>query len=110
MGKAHGEGLAALEWGFLHEQGHFTLLMSEAGTGKTTLINVLLSRHFKDVTNVDGQAIYCIRTSDLARFTYVMNAKLGFEEMLRIALEQLGYPPKAAKLGLLKNSSGSSVN
>ena len=95
MSKAHREGLAALEWGLLHEPGHFTLLLGQAGTGKTTLINVLLDRHFQCIANGDGQAIYSIRTSDLARIAYVMNPKLGFEEMLRIVLEQLGYPPGA---------------
>jgi general secretion pathway protein A len=95
MSKAHREGLAALEWGLLHEPGHFTLLMGQAGTGKTTLINVLLDRHFQCIANADGQAIYSIRTSDLARIAYVMNPKLGFEEMLRLVLEQLGYPPSA---------------
>ncbi len=103
MSKAHREGLAALEWGLLHEPGHFTLLMGQAGTGKTTLINVLLDRHFQCIANADGQAIYSIRTSDLARIAYVMNPKLGFEEMLRTVLEQLGYPPSATtKLELLR--------
>ncbi len=86
MSKSHREGLAALEWGLLHEPGNFTLLMGEVGTGKTTLINVLLSRRY-----------------ELARIAHVMNPKLGFEEMLRVILEQLGYLPSAAtKLELLK--------
>ncbi len=86
MSKSHREGLAALEWGLLHEPGSFTLLMGEVGTGKTTLINVLLSRHY-----------------DLARIAYVINPKLGFEEMLRVILEQLGYLPNAVtKLELLR--------
>ena len=86
MSKSHREGLAALEWGLLHEPGNFTLLMGEVGTGKTTLIGVLLSRNY-----------------DLARIVHVMNPKLGFEEMLRVILEQLGYLPSAAtKLELLR--------
>jgi len=86
MSKSHREGLAALEWGLLHEPGNFTLLMGEVGTGKTTLINVLLSRRY-----------------ELARIAHVMNPKLGFEEMLLVILEQLGYLPSAAtKLELLK--------
>jgi general secretion pathway protein A len=97
MSKAHREGLAALEWGLLHEPGHFTLLLGQAGTGKTTLINVLLDRHFQCIANSDGRAIYSIRTSDLARIAYVMNPKLGFEEMLRVVLEQLGYSPGAPR-------------
>jgi general secretion pathway protein A len=90
MSKSHREGLAALEWGLLHEPGSFTLLMGEVGTGKTTLIGVLLGRHY-----------------DLARIAYVMNPKLGFEEMLRVILEQLGYLSNAAtKLELLRKFEG----
>ncbi len=76
MSKAHREGLAALEWALLHEPGCFTLLMGDVGTGKTTLINVILAR------NHDG-----------ARIAYVMNPKLSFEEMLRVILKQLGHLP-----------------
>jgi general secretion pathway protein A len=86
MSKSHREGLAALEWGLLHEPGNFTLLMGEVGTGKTTLINVLLGRAY-----------------DLTRIAHVMNPQLGFEEMLRVILEQLGYLPNAVtKLDLLR--------
>ena len=86
MSKAHREGLAALEWGLLHEPGNFTLLMGEVGAGKTTLINVILNRNY-----------------DHARIAYLMNPKLSFEEMLRSILEQLGYLPTApTKLDLLK--------
>ena len=92
MSKAHREGLAALEWGLLNEPGHFTLLIGEAGTGKTTLINVLLNQHFQCVANADGHAIYSTKTSDLVRIAYLTNSKLGFEEMLGVVLEQLGYP------------------
>jgi general secretion pathway protein A len=66
MSKAHREGLAALEWGLLHEPGSFTLLVGEVGTGKTSLISVVLGRHY-----------------ELARIAYIINPKLGFEEMLR---------------------------
>jgi type II secretory pathway predicted ATPase ExeA len=86
MSKAHREGLAALEWGLLHEPGSFTLLIGEVGTGKTTLINVLHGRNY-----------------DYARIAYVTNPKLSFEEMLRTILEELGYLPTApTKLELLK--------
>jgi len=86
MSKAHREGLAALEWGLLHEPGSFTLLMGEVGAGKTSLINVILNRNY-----------------DHARIAYLMNPKLSFEEMLRSILEQLGYLPNApTKLDLLK--------
>jgi general secretion pathway protein A len=86
LSKAHREGLAALEWGLLHEPGCFTLLVGEVGTGKTTLINVILGRHYEH-----------------ARIAYLTNPKLSFEDMLREILEQLGYLPTAAtKLELLK--------
>ncbi len=45
MSKSHREGLAALEWGLLHEPGSFTLLMGEVGTGKTTLIGISRASH-----------------------------------------------------------------
>src|SRR5260221_1727486 len=86
LSKAHREGMAALEWGLLHEPGSFTLLMGDVGTGKTTLINAILSRRF-----------------DLTRIAYIMDPKLGFEEMLRVILERLGYLPSAVtKLNLLR--------
>ena len=86
MSKAHREGLAALEWGLLHEPGSFTLLMGDVGTGKTTLINAILSRNY-----------------EYARIVYLMNPRLSFGEMLRVILEQLGYLPTATtKLDLLK--------
>src|SRR5260370_42620480 len=85
MSKAHREGLAALEWGLLHEPGSFTLLMGEVGAGKTTLINVILGRNY-----------------DHARIAYLMNPRLSFEEMLRTILQQLGNLPNAStKLDLL---------
>ena len=52
--------------------------MGDVGTGKTTLINVLLGRNY-----------------EYARIVYVMNPRLSFEEMLRVILEQLGYLPTA---------------
>lgn len=86
MSEAHREGLALLEWGLLHEPGCFTLLVGGVGTGKTTLINVIVNRHY-----------------DHARIAYVMNPKLSFEELLRDILEQLGYLSVATtKLDLLK--------
>src|SRR5216683_2930502 len=86
MSKAHREGLAALEWGLLHEPGSFTLLMGDVGTGKTTLINAIISRNY-----------------EYARIVYLMNPRLSFGEMLRVILEQLGYLPTATtKLDLLK--------
>jgi type II secretory pathway predicted ATPase ExeA/LysM repeat protein len=87
LSEAHREGMAALEWGLLHEPGSFTLLMGDVGTGKTTLINAVLSRRFFDLTRV----------------AYIVDPKLGFEEMLRVILERLGYLPSAVtKLDLLK--------
>jgi general secretion pathway protein A len=86
MNRTHRECLAALEWGLLHEPGSFTLLIADVGTGKTTLINVVLSRNYEH-----------------ARIAYVMNPRLSFEEMLRVILERIGYLPTATtKLELLK--------
>ena len=43
LGPGHRESLAALEWG-LSEPSGFTLLVGEAGMGKTTLVRTLLAR------------------------------------------------------------------
>ena len=49
LGTAHRECLAALEWGVLHDQCGFMLLLGETGTGKTTLVNAILTRDRKSV-------------------------------------------------------------
>ncbi|MGH7918066.1 MAG: ExeA family protein, partial [Candidatus Binataceae bacterium] len=84
MSKAHREALAALEWGLLHEPSGFTVLIGETGTGKTTLICSLLMRHY-----------------DLVRTGYVANPKLGFDEMLRVIMRQLGIHSKQGRLNTI---------
>src|ERR1700726_3869133 len=76
MSRAHREGLAVLEWRLLYERAHFTLLMGEAGTGNTPLINVLLSQHFQCVANGDGHHIYNSKTRDLVHIAYLTNSKV----------------------------------
>ncbi len=45
LSQSHREGLAALEWGVLHEPSGFTVLIGEAGAGKTTLVKSILARN-----------------------------------------------------------------
>lgn len=73
LGKEHREGLALLEWGMTNEPSGLTALMGETGTGKTTLVFTVLAQHYANV-----------------RAAYMGNPKLGFDEMMREALEQLG--------------------
>ncbi len=83
--KPHREGLAALEWGLLHEPSGFTLLVGEPGAGKTTLIGRILADYY--------QRIRCVTLS---------NPKLSPEEILRSILDQLNVFPKSlSKLDLL---------
>ena len=81
----HREGLAALEWGLLHEPSGFTLLVGEPGTGKTTLIGRVLADYY--------QRIRCVSVS---------NPKLSPDEILRSILDQLNVFPKSlGKLDLI---------
>jgi general secretion pathway protein A len=73
LSRAHREGLAALEWGLLHELSGFTTLTGEAGTGKTSLVCSLLARNLSQLTAA-----------------YVINPKLPFEDILRVILGQFG--------------------
>ncbi len=73
LGKEHREGLALLEWGMTNEPSGLTALTGETGTGKTTLVFTVLAQHYANV-----------------RAAYMGNPKLGFDEMMREALEQLG--------------------
>ncbi|HVB79732.1 MAG TPA: hypothetical protein VNE82_12075, partial [Candidatus Binataceae bacterium] len=49
LSKPHREGLAALEWGLLHEATGFTLLVGESGIGKTTLVCTVLARSYSNL-------------------------------------------------------------
>jgi type II secretory pathway predicted ATPase ExeA len=84
MSKSHREGLAALEWGLLHEPSGFTLLIGETGTGKTTLIVSILARNHERV-----------------RAAYVTNPKLGFDGVLREVNRQFGVETRGSKFEML---------
>ena len=73
LGPAHRECLAALEWGLLHDQCGFMLLLGETGTGKTTLVSTVLARRLPNL-----------------QLACIPNPKLSFEEMMRVVLPQLG--------------------
>ena len=78
LGAGHREALAALEWGLCEPSG-FTLLVGEAGTGKTTLILSLLERR------LDG-----------VRVAWVSDPRLSFPEMLQVIAAQLGLRPRGS--------------
>jgi type II secretory pathway predicted ATPase ExeA len=84
MSSGHREGLAVLEWAVLHESSGITLLVGEAGTGKTTLVMAILARKYASV-----------------RIACVTNPKLGFGSMLRAIARQLGLEPRPEKSGML---------
>jgi general secretion pathway protein A len=84
MSDGHREGLATLEWAVLHEPSGFTLLVGEAGTGKTTLVMAILARDYASV-----------------RIACVTNPKLGFDSMLRAIARQVGIEARPEKSGML---------
>lgn len=86
LGPAHRECLAALEWGLLHDQCGFMVLLGETGTGKTTLLNSVLTRRLPNLQ------IAC-----------VPNPKLSFVEIMRVVLPQLGVSTREfGKLELIQ--------
>jgi type II secretory pathway predicted ATPase ExeA len=84
MSKSHREGLAALEWGLLHEPSGFTLLIGETGTGKTTLIVSILARNHERV-----------------RTAYINNPRLGFDGVLREVSRQYGVEAPPTRFEML---------
>lgn len=73
MSPTHREGLAALEWGLLHEPSGLTLVAGESGLGKTTLACALLAKH-----------------CDQVLIAYLANPKLPFDQLLADVLGQMG--------------------
>jgi general secretion pathway protein A len=73
MSREHTEALALPEWGMAHELTGYTMLVGEPGTGKTTLVSEILGRSYPNV-----------------RAVYLSHPKLSFEEMLQLALRQIG--------------------
>jgi len=71
--RSHNEALAALEHALLHPSAGFTVLAGGAGSGKTTLAVVLLSRKF-----------------DRSRAVYLANPKVGYIAVMREIMRQLG--------------------
>src|SRR5437870_8100489 len=81
LSRSHREALAALEWGALYEPSGFTLLIGEAGTGKTTLVKSILARNYSRV-----------------RSAYISNPKRGFEGILRELARQFSLTAQPTKL------------
>ncbi|MCC6767268.1 MAG: AAA family ATPase [Deltaproteobacteria bacterium] len=86
LNASYREALAALHYGVVDRKG-FVSLIGEAGTGKTTLLRRLLSELPRETRSV-----------------LVINPAIGFEEMLRFILSDLGRPPApgATKLDMLE--------
>jgi general secretion pathway protein A len=89
MSQTHREGMAALEWGLMHESSGFSLLAGESGTGKTTLIAALLSRQYQRL-----------------RLAYVTNPRLDFIDILRLMLTQLGLETAGLSKGEMLDALG----
>ncbi len=86
LNASYREALAALHYGVTDRKG-FVSLIGEAGTGKTTLLRRLLSELPRETRSV-----------------LVINPAIGFEDMLRFILTDLGKPPPpgASKLDMLE--------
>jgi type II secretory pathway predicted ATPase ExeA len=89
MSQTHREGMAALEWGLMHESSGFSLLAGESGTGKTTLIASLLSRQYQRL-----------------HLAYVTNPRLDFPDVLRLILTQLGVEAAGLSKGQMLDALG----
>ncbi len=89
MSQTHREGVAALEWGLMHESTGFSLLIGESGTGKTTLIASVMARQYPRI-----------------HIAYVTNPRLDFEDILRLVLTQLGVEAAGRSKGELLDSLG----
>jgi general secretion pathway protein A len=75
LNASYREALASLHYAIAERKG-FAALVGEAGTGKTTLLRRLLSELPRDTRSV-----------------LVINPAVGFEELLRFILTDLGRPP-----------------
>ena len=89
MSQTHREGMAALEWGLMHESSGFSVLAGESGTGKTTLIASLLSRQYQRL-----------------HLAYVTNPRLDFPDVLRVILTQLGIEAAGLSKGEMLDALG----
>ena len=89
MSQTHREGVAALEWGLMHESSGFSVLAGESGTGKTTLIASLLSRQYQRL-----------------HLAYVTNPRLDFPDILRLILTQLGVEATGLSKGEMLDALG----
>lgn len=90
MSQTHREGMAALEWGLMHESSGFSVLAGESGTGKTTLIASLLSRQYQRL-----------------HLAYITNPRLDFIDVLRLILTQLGVEAAGLSKGEMLDALGS---
>jgi type II secretory pathway predicted ATPase ExeA len=87
LSAAHRAGLATLNWGFQQEPSGLTLLVGDAGTGKTSLIHTLLAGQNAGV-----------------RVARVTNPTLTFDQMLQLISQEIGiHPVGKGKLAILQS-------
>ncbi len=86
LGAKHREAMAAVEYGLAQGRGFITLI-GEVGTGKTTILYGVLSQLGPEIATA-----------------YIPYAAHGFEDLLRVALKDLGEQPtpETSRLGLLE--------
>lgn len=90
LGAKHREAMAAVQYGLMHGRGFITLI-GEVGTGKTTILYGVLSQLGPEMATA-----------------YVPYAAHSFEDLLRVALKDLGERPTAdaSRLDLLEMLQG----
>ena len=86
---SHREALASMLYGIMERKG-FISIIGEVGTGKTTLIHTLLAK-----------------VDERVRAVFIFHTRLGFEELLKTILSELGMPvPDRGKASLLRALNG----
>jgi len=86
LADGHKEALASVAYGIQQRRG-FVLIVGEVGTGKTTIIRHILKQF-----------------GDRLKLVYVFNARVTFEELLRVTLRELEIPcpPHAQRLEMIE--------
>jgi general secretion pathway protein A len=85
LADGHKEALASVAYGIQQRKG-FVLIVGEVGTGKTTIIRHILKQF-----------------GDRLKVVYVFNARVTFEELLKVTLRELEIPcPSAQRLDMIE--------
>jgi type II secretory pathway predicted ATPase ExeA len=87
LSATHRASLETLRWGLEQEPSGLTLLVGEAGTGKTSLIQMLL-----------------VHPNVRVRVAHVTNPTLSFDQMLHLIAQEIGiHPIGKDKLAILRS-------